>query len=97
MPGVAGAWTYSFREGQSSALLTSDDTTLARHQARIRLLYLDDDPVETTRRIMQAEQQWAAAGRDHPDGGEQVLFTAPLQALIPFQPCPNPAAGVART
>jgi len=79
-PGVAGAWTFSFQRAQRhSALPLRGDDDLAPASLRIRLLYLDDDPIATTSLV---EAATAAAGAP-PDG--EVLLSGPLTTIIPWQ------------
>lgn len=87
-PGVAGAWTFSFRETQRHA-----DLPLTEHRSRrppgslrIRLLYLDDDPVKVTRDITERESKWDAQGRATPcpEAG-RTLLSCPLRTILPWQ------------
>ncbi|GAA1267214.1 hypothetical protein GCM10009609_32900 [Pseudonocardia aurantiaca] len=56
---------------------------------RIRVLYLDDDRSRVTSRIADREQRWDVEGRGSTQARtEDVLFSAPLTAIQPFQPCP---------
>lgn len=65
VPGVAGAGTFALHGLQRhlSLRLSEDGAEPERGSLRIRLLYLDDDPVEVTGEIAQREKEWAAAGR----------------------------------
>lgn len=78
MPGVAGAWTFAFDHHQRHSTLplgTGDDDE--RGSLRLRLTYLDGDPLETAERMRDA----SGGG---PEGGE-VLLSSPLRRIIPWQ------------
>jgi hypothetical protein len=84
VPGVAGAWTFSLDHHQDNGLrLRSQVGAEPRGGLRIRLLYLDDDPVVTIARI---RDRVAEAGADVPEAtvGDVVIST-PLRAIIPWQ------------
>lgn len=82
LPGVAGAWTFSFSYAQRHASLPL--VGAGDHQPgglRIRLLYLDEDPVATTARI---DERLAAI--DTPaSAAAEVLIATPLTTIIPWQ------------
>lgn len=86
-PGVAGAWTFSLHSVQRHPTLrfhTAED--LAPGALRIRLLYLDGDPVETARAVQERERGCDARGRGAPaPEAEQVLLSTPVQTIIPWQ------------
>lgn len=87
-PGVAGAWTFSFRETQHHAdlPLTEQATRRASASLRIRLLYLDDDPAKVTREIIERESAWDANGRGAPcPEASRTLLSCPLRTIVPWQ------------
>src|SRR5699024_11106567 len=54
--GVAGAWTFSLQEHQRhSSLPLGGDAEDAPRSLRMRLLYLDHDPLAVTQRIIDFE------------------------------------------
>lgn len=83
--GVAGAWTFSFDHHQNVTMLPREAGDDAKGSLRIRLLYLDGDPVDTTERIERViasatnelEPEVAACG--------QVQFGTTLRTIVPFQ------------
>lgn len=85
--GVAGAWTFSFeRHQQHSAVATGTPDADAPGSLRIRLLYLDQDPLEVTARLREHEAALDEAGRGAPrPDAEQVLLSAPVRTIIPWQ------------
>ena len=85
--GVAGAWTFSFSHHQQhSTLPLGSEATDAPGSLRIRLLYLDQDVIETTARIREREAELDAAGRGAPrPGAEQILLSTPVRTIIPWQ------------
>ncbi len=81
VPGVAGAWTFSFSHPQRHASLPFADTAeRLPNSLRIRLLYLDDDPLETTARINDR----LAAIEPPPAPPGTVLLATPLKTIIPW-------------
>lgn len=87
VPGVAGAWTFTLRESPVSLWNPSGEDTYKPHDLRLRVLYLDDDPVTVAARIDETE------GGAEVDGKAEVLFAAPLASCAPAVACPSPAAG----
>lgn len=88
VPGVAGAWTFALHglQRHPSLPFTEDGAEPDRGSLRIRLLYLDDDPVDVAGEIAQREQGWAAAGRGTPaPEAEQVLLSSPVRTITPWQ------------
>ncbi|MGJ3509299.1 hypothetical protein [Enemella sp. A6] len=82
--GVAGGYTFSFSHFQKHSTMnfnTPDED--AASSMRVRLLYLDGDPLATTERIAAAEEQ-LARNADCGDAGE-VLLSTPVKTIIPFQ------------
>lgn len=80
LPGVAGAWTFALDRHQDNALgLRSQQASDSAGALRLRVLYLDDDPLDTTMRVRQriAEMQESATS---PSIGETVLDT-PLRSI----------------
>lgn len=86
LPGVAGAWTFSFSHPQEHTVLpVHGDHSLVPSSLRIRLAYLDGDPLETAAaiaaRTAEVDQAATAAAR----AAEEVLLAGPLTTIIPWQ------------
>lgn len=81
LDGVAGAWTFALDRHQVNGLgLRSSEASDPPGGLRIRLLYLDDDPVGVTGAVSECLRQ-------NPSGtpaGECVIET-PLNTIIPWQ------------
>ena len=85
VPGVAGAWTFSFSHLQQHSSLPFDAGGAYDPGAlRIRLLYLDGDVTETTARILETQRAVNAESHAAPEAGK-ILFSAPLNTIIPWQ------------
>ena len=85
VPGVAGAWTFSFSHVQQhSTLLFDSDCAYGPGELRIRVLYLDEDVAETTSGILEAQRDMNARTNAPAETGK-VLFSAPLNTIIPWQ------------
>jgi hypothetical protein len=70
--GVAGIWWH--RGGDSPEPGHSDNTGI-----QVSYCFLDDDPIETARRLREPlEQRWAS-------GATTPLFAAPFHVLVPFE------------
>ena len=82
--GVAGAWTFSFHHHQRQ--LPPGTVTDKPASLRIRLVYLDGEPLETTAAMAAAEQRLGAQRQGAPAPGcEEVLLASPLHTIIPWQ------------
>ncbi|KUI01162.1 hypothetical protein AU190_17105 [Mycolicibacterium acapulense] len=84
LDGVAGAWTFTLDRHQDNALgLRSHEAADPRGGLRVRMLYLDDEPVATADRIRGCEE---GARRGYPEAllGDVVIAT-PLRTIIPWQ------------
>ncbi|MGW0163226.1 hypothetical protein ACWDUN_28290 [Mycobacterium sp. NPDC003323] len=82
LPGVAGAWTFALDHHQQNGMrLRSQDADDAPGGLRLRLLYLDDDPVATTARVRARSAELAQSG---PATGD-VVIDSPLRTIIPWQ------------
>lgn len=79
-PDVVGAWTFSYSHPQRHATLPFPESEQhAPGSMRIRLVFLDGDPVEGAARIDAVE---AAT----PGGGAgTTLFSAPLRTIVPWR------------
>jgi hypothetical protein len=87
VPGVAGAWTFSFHSAQEHPTLP---LTVRERRApgslRLRLLYLDDDPEQVTKAIATRTAELDAAGRGAPaPEAERVLISGPVRTITPWQ------------
>jgi len=76
VPGVAGVSTYRFTDG-GEVFGTATDSGAG---TLVRMLHLDDDPVETTRRITEVVPEWVT-GRA---GYEELLFSSPFRTITPW-------------
>jgi len=87
VPGVAGAWTFSFQGLQEHPTLPlTASERRAPGSLRVRLLYLDDDPEQVTAAIAERTKEWEAAGRGAPaPAAERVLISTPLRTITPWQ------------
>lgn len=87
LDGVAGAWTFSFSHHQQHRTLPmtgGDDTTPG--SLRVRLCYLEDDPLETTRRIESRLAELEERGEGDPSGdATEVLLSTAVRTIIPWQ------------
>ena len=85
IPGVAGGWTFSFQSTQHHAVVPRDGgPDFAAGSLRLRLLYLDEDPVQVENDIRRQEAAWAKDGST--DGTtEELLLSGPLRVIIPWQ------------
>ena len=78
--GVAGAWTFSFSHPQRHSSLPFDGSGgQAPGSLRIRLLYLEDDPVMLGSAIDEIQ-----AGCDSESAGREIL-SSPVRTIIPWQ------------
>ncbi len=86
LPGVAGAWTFSFSHSQEHTRLpVSGDSTLEPASLRIRLCYLDDDPVAASDAIAAETARVDLDSSDDARAAEEVLISGPLSTIIPWQ------------
>lgn len=86
--GVADAWTFTFDQPQRHPSIPgmNEEPDYAPHSLRMRLLYLDEDPVEVTQAIREREARWGAGGRGAPPQAEQeMLFSAPFRTIVPWE------------
>ncbi|HVW45041.1 MAG TPA: hypothetical protein VHC18_27205 [Amycolatopsis sp.] len=82
--GVAGAWTFSLSSAVAKPW-APDVPEFEKDSLRLRLLYLDGDPVEATRAIHRKEEQLDASGRGAPSpGDEEVLLSFPVRSISPW-------------
>lgn len=82
VPGVAGGWTFSFLHKQRHATNQGEGgADFEPGSLRLRLLYLDGDPVEVEHDIRRKERSRAEAN----GGAEEVLLSTPLRTIIPWQ------------
>lgn len=85
IPGVAGVWTFSLDRHQGNGLgLRALDPVADRGALRIRLLYLDDEPVATSSRIRDRVGATDMRLPDSAASGDVVIST-PLRTIIPWQ------------
>lgn len=89
--GVAGAWTFSFSHHQQHATLPISDGQVGVDETtpgslRVRLCYLEDDPVETTHRLQARLHELDDTDQGDPSGrATQVLLSTPVRTIIPWQ------------
>lgn len=86
LDGVAGAWTFSFSFPQQHSFLPiAGDGSLVPQSLRVRLAYLDGDPLKTSAAIARTTQEIDAIGDPESSAAEEVLISAPLTTIIPWQ------------
>lgn len=86
LEGVAGAWTFSFdRHQQHKTLPIHSDADDKPGSLRLRVIYLDGDPLETTAVIQKTEESAATGASRAAAGAEEVLLSTPLRTIIPWQ------------
>src|SRR5699024_5368963 len=85
--GVAGAWTFSFKDYQRHSTLPFSNSDEPHPGAlRMRILYLDQHPSVVRDRIYNLEAIADQRGRGAPEPGvEDVLLSATLQTLRSWQ------------
>ncbi|TVT61334.1 hypothetical protein FNH05_03050 [Amycolatopsis rhizosphaerae] len=80
VPGVAGGWTFSFSYTQRHATTPRDGgPDFEPGSLRLRLLFLDEDPVEVEQEIRRREAAWDTGK------AEELLLSGPLRRIIPWQ------------
>ncbi|CQD09995.1 hypothetical protein BN970_01952 [Mycolicibacterium conceptionense] len=82
LSGVAGAWTFALDHHQNNGLGLRSGAAAADPPGgmRIRLLYLDDDPVGITGRI---RERLADNGSQNVPG--ECVIDTPLNTIVPWQ------------
>lgn len=86
LPGVAGAWTFSFSHPQAHTTLpVGGDSSLAPTSLRIRLCYLDEEPLATSAAIEARTREVDAEADPAGRASEEVLLSSPLTTIIPWQ------------
>jgi hypothetical protein len=84
IPGVAGGWTFSYLHKQRHATVSNQGgPDFAPGSLRLRLLFLDEDPVQVEHDIRRQEKAWADSG--DPGPAEELLLSTPLRVIIPWQ------------
>lgn len=84
--GVAGAWTFSFRATQRHPTIPFNEADeYAPGELRVRLLYLDEDPVTVAATLAEEEQRFDAEERAAPEQAEgECLLSTPLRTISPW-------------
>ncbi|MBF6079526.1 hypothetical protein IU498_33395 [Nocardia beijingensis] len=83
--GVAGVWTFSFSHHQNVTMRARESSADAVGSLRIRLIYLDGDPLEVTERIDALTGSAAAELPPAAAAGAQRLFCTTLRTIVPFR------------
>ena len=86
VPGVAGVWTFSFLAYQHlDALRIAPPRAAEPGSLRMHVAYLDADPADVTNAIRAVRDSLAGSHRAEPSGDVELLFSAPLRTIVPFQ------------
>jgi len=86
VPGVAGAWTFSLDHHQDNGLgLRSLEASERRGGLRVRVLYLDDDPVATSIRVRKSAGEAAPLLAAPSAAAAELVMSTPLRTIIPWQ------------
>jgi hypothetical protein len=86
LDGVAGAWTHSFSHHQQhSSLPFSSTAEDAAGSLRLRVVYLEEDPLEVTAAIRRTEAEVLTPEAEAAAGAGEVLLSTPLRTIIPWQ------------
>lgn len=84
--GVAGAWTFAFSHHQRHTTLPMKggaDTTPG--SLRMRLVYLDGEPLATAQRLHAAQDALADQGEGDPaTGTTEVLLSTSVRTILPW-------------
>lgn len=86
LPGVAGAWTMSYVGAQKHSSLPmefTDDTLYGG--MRMRLVYIDGDPMDTSDAIAAQTANLDAGSEAAARASEEVLLAGPLSSIVPWQ------------
>lgn len=84
LDGVAGAWTLSL-ESSVARPWAPDVPEFPRDSLRLRILYLDGDPVEVVKSIEVTELELDTRGRGAPNPeAEEVLVSFPVRSISPW-------------
>ncbi len=79
--GVAGAWTFSFSHAQRHTSLPLGDTPVnPAGSIRIRLLYLEAEPLEVAPQLAAVEKRLGGV-----QPGEELMLSTPVKTIIPWQ------------
>ncbi|GAA3238035.1 hypothetical protein GCM10017691_37750 [Pseudonocardia petroleophila] len=80
VPGVAGGWSYRFTAGaHGMGDGAADDSD--RAGVLLRLLYIDDEVIATTRTLRDRVPSWT----DEAPAGETVQFSSPMVTISPWE------------
>ncbi|MCV7229545.1 hypothetical protein [Mycolicibacterium komossense] len=86
VPGVAGAWTFALDHHQDNGLgLRSVEAAEHRGGLRVRILYLDDDPITTTARVYEKTDEVTRLLDESSVAAAELVFSSPLRTIIPWQ------------
>jgi hypothetical protein len=86
VPGVAGAWTFSLERHQNNGLgLRSVEATEHRGGLRVRILYLDEDPVTTSIRVRDRAEDVARLLDEPSAAAAELVMSTPLSTIVPWQ------------
>ncbi|WP_233152781.1 hypothetical protein [Mycobacterium sp. NS-7484] len=81
LDGVAGAWTFALDRHQRNGLgLRSLEAADSPGGLRIRLLYLDEEPIRVSERITERLAQTPS-----PTATGELVIDTPLNTIIPWQ------------
>ena len=92
-PGVAGAWTFSSTSTTLdpgweavSGSTTFDQKSGQGGHLRAAVIFLDDDPLVVTERLIARRNDWGRDGRTKDTSAvEEKLFAGPLRAITPWE------------
>lgn len=86
LPGVAGAWTFSFSHAQQhSSLPFGNAQSPEPASLRVRLLYIDGEPLEAAAEIERTTADVDSSASSASRDAEEVLLSSPLSTIIPWQ------------
>lgn len=87
VPGVAGAWTFSFDQPQRHPTISglNEDFNHRAGSLRMRVLYIDEDPVAVAHDIAEHEVRWLQTDRGLVEDPAEVLFSSAVRTIVPWQ------------
>lgn len=86
LDGVAGVWTFAFeRHQQSGSMSLGEPKTDAPGSMRMRVVYLDGEPSETTKRIRSVVEDAELGTGSSAESETSVLLDAEATTIVPWQ------------